>query len=159
MSVSEPPDVKELVALARRFAERKLFEEAAELFGVALRLEPRKLGTRLALARIRRLQKAQGRIAAKDPVETARSEMRRNGIDASHFVGLAWLYAEKGEEFRALEGLHIASRAAVESCNLASTVSLACVGARESACRTDDAHKSLPASAAAAVVYLRKCSR
>ncbi len=109
MSVSEPPDVKELVALARRFAERKLYDEAAELFGVALRLEPRNLGTRLALARIRRLQKAQGRLAAsKDPVETARSEMRRNGIDASHFVGLAWLYAEKGEEFRALECLHIA---------------------------------------------------
>ncbi len=109
MSVSEPPDVKELVALARRFAERKLYDEAAELFGVALRLEPRNLGTRLALARIRRLQKAQGRLAAaKDPIENARSEMRRNGIDASHFVGLAWLYAEKGEEFRALECLHIA---------------------------------------------------
>ncbi len=108
MSVSEPPDVKELVALARRFAERKLYEEAAELFGVALRLEPRNLGTRLALARIRRLQKLQGRLAAKDPIEGARAEMRRNGIDASHFVGLAWLYAEKGEEFRALECLHIA---------------------------------------------------
>ncbi|MEO8197575.1 MAG: cyclic nucleotide-binding domain-containing protein [Thermoanaerobaculia bacterium] len=109
MSVSEPPDVKELVALARRFAERKLYDEAAELFGVALRLEPRNLGTRLALARVRRMQKALGRLAtAKDPVENARSEMRRNGIDASHFVGLAWLYAEKGEEFRALECLHIA---------------------------------------------------
>jgi len=108
MSVSEPPDVKELVALARRFAERKLYDEAAELFGVALRLEPRNLGTRLALARIRRLQKSQGRTATKDPIENARSEMRRNGIDASHFVGLAWLYAEKGEEFRALECLHIA---------------------------------------------------
>jgi CRP/FNR family cyclic AMP-dependent transcriptional regulator len=108
MSVSEPPDVKELVALARRFAERKLYEEAAELFGVALRLEPRNLGTRLALARVRRLQKGQTRPGAKDPVEGARAEMRRNGIDASHFVGLAWLYAEKGEEFRALECLHIA---------------------------------------------------
>lgn len=108
MSVSEPPDVKELAALARRFAERKLYDEAAELFGVALRLEPRNLGTRLALARLRRLQKAQGRPSTKDPVENARSEMRRNGIDASHFVGLAWLYAEKGEEFRALECLHIA---------------------------------------------------
>ena len=82
------------VALARRFAERKLYDEAAELFGVALRVEPRNLGTRLALARVRRLQKAQGRAAAsKDPIENARSEMRRNGIDASHFVGLAWLYA------------------------------------------------------------------
>ena len=34
MSVSEPPDVKELVALARRFAERKLYDEAAERAGV-----------------------------------------------------------------------------------------------------------------------------
>lgn len=108
MSVSEPPDVRELVALARRFAERKLYEEAAELFVVALRLEPRNLGTRLALARVRRLQKGQGRATVKDPIEGARAEMRRNGIDASHFVGLAWLYAEKGEEFRALECLHIA---------------------------------------------------
>jgi len=108
MSVSEPPDVKELLALARRFAQRKLYEEAAELFAVALRLEPRNLGTRLALARIRRMQKGQGRAAGKDPIEGARAEMRRNGIDASHFVGLAWLYAEKGEEFRALECLHIA---------------------------------------------------
>ncbi len=104
----EVPDVKELVALARRFAERKLYDEAAELFQVALRLDPRNLGTRLALARVRRLQKAQGRSAEKDPVEAARDDMRRNAIDASHFVGLAWLYAEKSEEFRALECLDIA---------------------------------------------------
>lgn len=106
--VSETPDVKELTELARRFVERKLFDEAAELFGVALRLDPRNLGIRLSLARIRRLQKSNGRKPDKDSVEAARDEMRRNAIDASHFVGLAWLYAEKSEEFRALECLDIA---------------------------------------------------
>jgi CRP-like cAMP-binding protein/cytochrome c-type biogenesis protein CcmH/NrfG len=105
---SDTPDVKELAELARRFAERKLYDEAAELFGVALRLDPRNLGLRLSLARVRRLQKGGGRKPEKDPVEAARDEMRRNAIDASHFVGLAWLYAEKSEEFRALECLDIA---------------------------------------------------
>ncbi|MFC7504141.1 hypothetical protein [Nocardioides sp. GCM10030258] len=40
-----------------------------------------------------------------------------------------------------VEGLHIASRATVESCNRASTVSLACVGARELASRNDAPRK------------------
>src|SRR6187401_916266 len=104
----ETPDDKDLAELARRFAERKLYDEAGELFGVALRLDPRNLGLRLSLARVRRLQKNGGRKPEKDPVEAARDETRRNAIDASHFVGLAWLYAEKSEEFRALECLDIA---------------------------------------------------
>ena len=105
---ADTPDVQELVALARRFVERRLYDEAAELFGVALRLDPRNLGVRLSLARVRRLQKNSGRKPEKDPVEQARDDMRRNAIDAAHFVGLAWLYAEKSEEFRALECLEIA---------------------------------------------------
>ena len=59
--LAETPDVKELVALARRFVERRLYDEAAELFGVAVRLDPRDLGVRLSLARVRRLQKGSGR--------------------------------------------------------------------------------------------------
>jgi len=103
------PDLEELIALARRFADRKLFDEALELFQLALRLDPKNLGIRLSLARLRKLQKLQARRhEGKDPAEATRDEMRRNSIDASHFVGLAWLYAEKGEEFRALECLEIA---------------------------------------------------
>jgi CRP/FNR family transcriptional regulator, cyclic AMP receptor protein len=103
------PDLEELIALARRFADRKLYDEALELFQLALRLDPRNLGIRLSLARLRKLQKLQTRRReGKDAAEATRDELRRNSIDASHFVGLAWLYAEKGEEFRALECLEIA---------------------------------------------------
>ncbi|MBP1643784.1 MAG: cAMP-binding protein [Acidobacteria bacterium] len=104
-----PPDLEELVALARRFADRKRFDEAIELFQLALRLEPQDLGLRLAVARLRKLKRAQTRgTGDRDPVEAVRDELRRASIDAAHFVGLAWLYAEKGEEFRALECLEIA---------------------------------------------------
>jgi CRP/FNR family transcriptional regulator, cyclic AMP receptor protein len=103
------PDLEELVALARRFADRKRFDEAIELFGLALRLEPQDLGLRLAVARLRKLKRAQSHTSSdKDPVDVLRDELRRAAIDASHFVGLAWLYAEKGEEYRALECLEIA---------------------------------------------------
>jgi CRP-like cAMP-binding protein/cytochrome c-type biogenesis protein CcmH/NrfG len=104
-----PPDVAALVELARRFADRKLFDEALELFQVALRLDPKNLGIRLALARLRNLQRARrGPSEPKDPAEVLREELRRNRIDAAQFVGLAWLYAERGEEFRSLECLEIA---------------------------------------------------
>lgn len=103
------PDLAELIDLARRFADRKLYDEALDLFQLALRLDPKDLGLRLSIARLRKLQKLQTRRRdGKDPAEAARDEMRRNSIDASHFLGLAWLYAEKGEEFRALECLEIA---------------------------------------------------
>jgi len=102
------PDLEELVTLARRFADRKRYDEAIELFQLALRLEPQDLGLRLAVARLRKLKRAQSHTSDKDPVEVARDELRRAAIDAAHFVGLAWLYAEKGEEYRALECLEIA---------------------------------------------------
>jgi CRP-like cAMP-binding protein/cytochrome c-type biogenesis protein CcmH/NrfG len=101
-------DLEELVALARRFADRKLFDEALELFQLSLRLDPRNLGIRLSIARLRKLQRLAKRREARDPTEAVRDEIRRKSIDAAHFVGLAWIYAEKGEEFRALECLEIA---------------------------------------------------
>ncbi len=108
-STPAPPDIAALVELARRFADRKLFDEALELFQVALRLDPKNLGIRLALARLRNLQRARrGPSEPKDPGEQLREEFRRNRIDAAQFVGLASLYAERGEEFRALECVDLA---------------------------------------------------
>jgi CRP-like cAMP-binding protein/Flp pilus assembly protein TadD len=102
-------DVRDLVALARRFADAKRFDEALELFQVALRLDPKDLGIRLAIARLRKLRKAAARgTVEKAPAEALKDELRRAAIDASHYVGLAWLYAERGEEFPALECLDLA---------------------------------------------------
>jgi CRP/FNR family transcriptional regulator, cyclic AMP receptor protein len=105
---TDRPDIRELVDLARRFADAKRFDEAVELFQLALRLDPRDLGIRLAVARLRKLRRASVKTPDRDPAEAVRDEMRRSSIDAAHFVGLAWLYAERGEDFSALECLELA---------------------------------------------------
>lgn len=103
-----PLDIETMAELARRFAERRMLEEAADLYLVALRVDPKNLGLKLALAQVRRQQKTDRQAAERDPRETLREDLRRNAIDAAHFLGLAHLYAEKGETARALECLEIA---------------------------------------------------
>ena len=103
-----PLDIETMAELARRFAERRMLGEAADMYLVALRLDPKNLGLKLALAQVRRQQKNDRQAAERDPRETQREDLRRNAIDAAHFLGLAHLYAEKGETARALECLEIA---------------------------------------------------
>ena len=103
-----PLDLEELSELAKRFAERKMYEEAADLFRLALRLDPKNLGLRLAFAQVRRLQKQESSRGQRSLRDVVREELRRNAIDAAHFLGLAHLYAEKGENARAIECLEIA---------------------------------------------------
>ncbi len=103
-----PLDIETMAELARRFAERRMLEEAADLYLVALRLDPKNLGLKLALSQVRRQQKTDRQAAERDPRETLREDLRRNAIDAAHFLGLAHLYAEKGETARAVECLDIA---------------------------------------------------
>jgi len=102
-----PLDIETMAELTRRFAERRMLQEAADLYLVALRLDPKNLGLKLALAQVRRQQKTDRQAAERDPRETVREDLRRNAIDAAHFLGLAHLYAEKGETARALECLEI----------------------------------------------------
>jgi len=102
-----PLDLEELAELAKRFAEREMHDEAADLYRLALRLDPKNLGLKLSLAQLRRLQK-QGQAKPRSRRELVREELRRDAIDAAHFLGLAHLYAEKGENGRALECLEIA---------------------------------------------------
>lgn len=109
--MAEPParpDIRELVDLARRFADAQRYDEALELFQLALRIDPRDLGIRLAVARLRKLRRTTVKAPERDAAEVVRDEMRRSSIDASHFVGLGWLYAERGEDFSALECLELA---------------------------------------------------
>ncbi|MEP7008762.1 MAG: cyclic nucleotide-binding domain-containing protein [Acidobacteriota bacterium] len=109
MAAIEPhTDLETLLELARRLSERELFEEAAELFLVALRLEPANLGIKLGLAEVRKRQAARQGKPPKGLRERLREQHRRNAIDAAQFVGLAHLYAEKGESARAFECLEMA---------------------------------------------------
>jgi CRP/FNR family cyclic AMP-dependent transcriptional regulator len=101
-------DVAALTDLANRFSQGGRHEEAAELLLLALRLDPKNLSVKLGLAEARKQQRRQTGGRARSVKEMLREGFRRNAIDAAHFLGLAHLYAEKGENARAAECIEIA---------------------------------------------------
>ncbi|HYU31127.1 MAG TPA: cyclic nucleotide-binding domain-containing protein [Thermoanaerobaculia bacterium] len=101
-------DVAALTDLANRFSQSGRHEEAAELLFLALRLDPKNLSVKLGLAEARKQQRLQTGGPARSVKDMLREGFRRNAIDAAHFLGLAHLYAEKGENARATECLEIA---------------------------------------------------
>src|SRR5215203_2610837 len=102
-------EIQELTDLARRFSEGGKHEEAADLLLLALRLEPKNLSVKLGLAEIRkRQQQNRGGGSSRSLRDIMREGFRRNAIDAAHFLGLAHLYAEKGENARAIECIEVA---------------------------------------------------
>ncbi|HVR11994.1 MAG TPA: cyclic nucleotide-binding domain-containing protein [Thermoanaerobaculia bacterium] len=104
------PEVDELADLARRMSAASRHDEAAELLLLALRLDPKNLSVKLALAEVRKLQQLEGGGDGRSRSlrEVLREGFRRNAIDAAHFLGLAHLYAERGENARAIECLEVA---------------------------------------------------
>ncbi|MDX1632485.1 MAG: cyclic nucleotide-binding domain-containing protein [Thermoanaerobaculia bacterium] len=101
-------EVDELLRLARRFAESESYEEASRLYEMALRLDPTNMGAQLSLAQIRRLMDDRGRERPRDLLERHREQLRRSALDAKHFLGLARLYRERGDDERAHRHLQIA---------------------------------------------------
>lgn len=101
-------EVNELTDLARRFSESGRNEEAADLLLVALRLNPKSLSVKLGLAEVRKRQQQNSGSSSRSLRDLLREGFRRNAIDASHFLGLAHLYAEKGENARAVECIEVA---------------------------------------------------
>ncbi|MBV8201811.1 MAG: cyclic nucleotide-binding domain-containing protein [Acidobacteria bacterium] len=104
------PEVDELADLARRMSAASRHDEAAELLLLALRLDPKNLSVKLALAEVRKLQQQEGGGDGRSRSlrEVLREGFRRNAIDSAHFLGLAHLYAERGENARAVECLEVA---------------------------------------------------
>ncbi len=102
------PEVQELTDLARRFGETGRYEESADLLLLALRLEPKNLSVKLGLAEVRKLQQQHKGTSSRSLRDILREGFRRNAIDAAHFLGLAHLYAEKGENARAIECIEVA---------------------------------------------------
>jgi CRP/FNR family transcriptional regulator, cyclic AMP receptor protein len=103
-------EVDELADLARRMSAASRHDEAAELLLLALRLDPANLSVKLALAEIRKLQQLEGGgdSRSRSLREVLREGFRRSAIDAAHFLGLAHLYAERGENARAIECVEVA---------------------------------------------------
>ncbi len=101
-------DLDALSSLARRFAERRMFDEAGELLQMALRLDPKNRGLQLNLAQVRQKQRAMNGHRSRNTHEQIHEEIRRNAIDAAHFFGLAALYEERGKRDQAAECLEIA---------------------------------------------------
>jgi CRP-like cAMP-binding protein/Flp pilus assembly protein TadD len=101
-------EVQELTDLARRFSTSGRYEEAADLLLLALRLEPKNLSVKLGLAEVRKLQQQNRGTSSRSLRDVLREGFRRNAIDAAHFLGLAHLYAEKGEHARAVECIEVA---------------------------------------------------
>jgi CRP/FNR family transcriptional regulator, cyclic AMP receptor protein len=101
-------EVQELTDLANRFGESGRYEEAADILLLALRLDPKNLSVKLGLAEIRKLQQQHTGSSSRSLRDVLREGFRRNAIDAAHFLGLAHLYAEKGENARAIECIEVA---------------------------------------------------
>ncbi len=111
MSNAQSPsggEIQELTDLARRFSASGRYDEAADLLLLALRLEPKNLSVKLGLAEIRKLQQQHRGTSSRSLRDVLREGFRRNAIDAAHFLGLAHLYAEKGEHARAAECVDVA---------------------------------------------------
>ena len=94
---SIPIDADELLALARRYTDQGMYDEAIHLFEMAEKLKPASVAVRINLARARDLKaKAEtSRYAMlREDVDAQRA---RDEIDASQYVGLAQYYMAKDQ--------------------------------------------------------------
>ncbi|HVS02216.1 MAG TPA: cyclic nucleotide-binding domain-containing protein, partial [Thermoanaerobaculia bacterium] len=107
---SPPFELQELAALAKRFVEARRLDEAVLLFELALRLDPRNMGIQLSLAQLKRQRHQPGSGSGPRTLrEALQEQLRRDALDAKHFLGLARLFAARGDEPKALEYLEIAT--------------------------------------------------
>jgi len=101
-------DLEEVTALAKRFIDGKLFDEAIQLYEMALRHDPKNMGIQLSLAQARRLRRHPRSGGPRSLKETIREQLRRDALDAKHFLGLAYLFFDRADEERAREYLDVA---------------------------------------------------
>jgi CRP-like cAMP-binding protein len=101
-------DLEGITALAKRFIDGKLFDEAIQLYEMALRFDPKNMGIQLSLAQAKRLRRHPRAGSPRSLKETIREQLRRDALDAKHFLGLAHLFADRSDEDRAREYLEIA---------------------------------------------------
>lgn len=104
----------QLTELGRYFADRSMYTQAAELFALALHLDPGDAEARQGLEEMRRAQRRGRRRNGATLREAVREETGRDTIDAAHYLGLAHLYVQKNRLGSALECLETAQTKAPE---------------------------------------------
>jgi CRP-like cAMP-binding protein len=105
---SIPIDADDLVALARRYADQGMYDEAIHLYEMAEKLKPGSVAVRINLARARDL-KANAEASRYESVrQDVDAQRARDEVDASQYVGLAQYYMAKDQTSKAIELLEIA---------------------------------------------------
>jgi cAMP-binding proteins - catabolite gene activator and regulatory subunit of cAMP-dependent protein kinases len=105
---SIPIDAGELIALARRYADQGMFDEAIHLYEMAEKLKPGSVAVRINLARARDL-KAKAEASRYEGLrQDVDAQRARDEIDASQYAGLAQYYMAKDQTSKAIELLEIA---------------------------------------------------
>jgi CRP/FNR family transcriptional regulator, cyclic AMP receptor protein len=105
---SIPIEADDLGALARRYTDQGMYDEAIHLYEMSEKLRPGSVSVRINLARARDLkEKAEGSRyeMLRQDVDAQRA---RDEIDASQYVGLAQYYMAKDQTSKAIELLEIA---------------------------------------------------
>jgi CRP-like cAMP-binding protein len=103
-----PIDADDLVALARRYADQGMYDEAIHLYEMAEKLRPGSVAVRINLARARDLKQQAEASRYETMKEDVDAQRARDEIDASQYVGLAQYYMAKDQTSKAIELLEIA---------------------------------------------------
>jgi CRP/FNR family cyclic AMP-dependent transcriptional regulator len=105
---SIPIDADELIALARRYSDQGMYDEAIHLYEMAEKLKPGSVAVRINLARTRD-HKAKAEASRYTELrQDVDAQRARDEIDASQYVGLAQYYMAKDQTSKAIELLEIA---------------------------------------------------
>src|SRR3954463_13397644 len=105
---SIPIEADDLIALARRYADQGMYDEAIHLYEMAEKLKPGSVAVRINLARARDL-KSQAEASRYEVVkQEVEAQRARDEVDASQYVGLAQYYMAKDQTSKAIELLEIA---------------------------------------------------
>jgi CRP/FNR family cyclic AMP-dependent transcriptional regulator len=105
---SIPIEVDDIVALARRYADQGMFDEAIHLYEMACKLKPGSVALKINLTRVRDQKKEAESTRYSLLRDEVLAERSRDEIDSSQYVGLAQYYREKDQTSKAIEMLEIA---------------------------------------------------
>jgi CRP/FNR family cyclic AMP-dependent transcriptional regulator len=106
--MSVPVDAEDLSALARRYCDQGMFDEAIHLYEMAEKLRPGSVSLKINLARARDLQRDSRELRFASVRAEVVSERAHDEIDSSQYVGLAQYYMAKDQTSKAIELLEIA---------------------------------------------------